>query len=534
MQFKILSLAFVSIIFWNCSMAVVNVNEKLLTTLDKLIENIQYIDNQKESRIKAIKTLLQTEGKKNYDFKQTLLKKILEEYKVYQYDSALYYAHQLIENAHKTGNNTIINSARLDYAFILLSAGLFKETLDTLKIIQKQHLTDSLKSEYHFIYARAYFDLADYIGDRYYFANYNVLGNLHLDSAIAICDTNTIKYLSFKGLKSLRKGEIKNARQIYEKLLTRALDKHQFAIEASCLSYIYQNDNEPVLSEEMLIRAVIADIEASTKETVAIRKLAEILLKRNDIDRAFRYIKVALDDANFFGARHRRVQVADILPQIEERQLEIVNNQRHKFLIYSFIITFLLLVIVVFAIIIFNQYRKMIKVKNNLDMANNELTRYNQKLSEANKIKEAYIARFFDDISTYIDRLEKLKANISRKVTTNQFNEIKEFLSEMDIKSEREQFFKKFDIIFLNIFPQFTTIVNSMITDESLKIKGNSLPPEIRIYALMRLGIQDNERIARFLGYSLNTIYAYKTKIKNKINTSIEAFEQKLMLVEAL
>jgi DNA-binding CsgD family transcriptional regulator len=329
---------------------------------------------------------------------------------------------------------------------------------------------------------------------------------------------------------------MKEARKCYEELLrSKTLDGHQYAIEASSLGYTYKYDQEPELATQMLIRAAIADIQASIKETVAIRNLAETVYKKGDNKRAYNYVKVALDDAYFYGARHRKVQISDILPNIEDRQLEIVMHQRKTFLIYSLSITVLSLLVILFIFIIFRQLRILNKAKKYLSEANKRLSEINRNLLEANLIKEEYIGHFFDTISEYINRFEKIKINVNRKITTHQIEDIKDIIATIDIKQEREQFYISFDSIFLKIFPDFVEAFNQFLKDDQLISNSkHMLTPEIRIYALLRLGISDNDKIARFLGYSLNTIYSYKTRIKNRLTIPIDEFEKKLMSIKTI
>jgi DNA-binding CsgD family transcriptional regulator len=175
------------------------------------------------------------------------------------------------------------------------------------------------------------------------------------------------------------------------------------------------------------------------------------------------------------------------------------------------------------------------KAKKYLSEANKRLSEINRNLLEANLIKEEYIGHFFDTISEYINRFEKLKININRKITTHQIEDIKDIIGSIDIKQEREQFYNSFDSIFLKIFPDFVDAFNQFLKDDQLISNAkHMLTPEIRIYALLRLGISDNDKIARFLGYSLNTIYSYKTRIRNRLTIPIDEFEKKLMNIKTI
>ena len=520
----------------NASVFANHTTDSLFRILDKAIENRTFYLQQKKQRIEALTNILEKTTVFQYTAQDEIYNRLFNEYRSYNYDSAFSCSMHLIKNAYCSGNMALIYKARIKIGFTLLSAGLFKETLDTLKNIKVQALPDSMRCEYYYLLARTYFDLCDYVNDSYYARLYNGMGNRQLDTAISFCESNKNTFLSLTGLKHLRNNEMPEARNCYEELMqSKTLEGHQYAIEASSLGYIYEHNQEPELAAQMLIRAAVADIQASIKETVAIRNLAEIVYKKGDNKRAYIYVKAALDDAYFYGARHRKVQISDILPSIEDRQLEIVMHQRKTFLIYSFSITILSLLVILFIFIIIRQLRILNKAKKYLSEANKRLSEINRNLLEANLIKEEYIGHFFDTISEYINRFEKLKININRKITTHQIEDIKDIIGSIDIKQEREQFYNSFDSIFLKIFPDFVDAFNQFLKDDQLISNAkHMLTPEIRIYALLRLGISDNDKIARFLGYSLNTIYSYKTRIRNRLTIPIDEFEKKLMSIKTI
>jgi len=513
-----------------------NATDSLFAVLDKAIANRGNYQHNKVMRIEKLSNVLHQSSKFTYVIQDELYSKLFNEYSSFNYDSAFSYSIRLLKNGFQSKNPLLIDKSRIKVGFTLLSSGMFKETLDTLENVVVKDLPDSIKLEYYSLLARAYFDLADYSGDKYFTPLYNRKAIQMMDLALSLTDSSSANYLSMRGLKYLRIGNMKMARQSYEKLLrTKHLDGHQYAVETSSLSYIYKYDHEPELAIQMLIRAAIADLVVSTKETVAIRNLAEEVYQKGDTHRAYTYVKVALEDAYFYGARHRKIQISDILPSIEDRQLGIVEHQRNTFLIYALFISILSLVTITLGIIIFIQLKKLRKTKKFLSLANERLSLINKRLSEANLIKEEYIAYFFDIISAYIDRFEKMKVTIGRKITTRQVDDIRDIISVIDIKKERDEFYHNFDSIFLKIFPDFLKEFNSLLKEDSMfHDSGNFLTPEIRIYALIRLGFTDNNKIAKFLGYSLNTIYAYKTKINNKLNVSVEEFDKRLLNVSSI
>ncbi len=160
----------------------------------------------------------------------------------------------------------------------------------------------------------------------------------------------------------------------------------------------------------------------------------------------------------------------------------------------------------------------------------------NNKLTEANKIKDEYIAYFFNQNSKYIEKLEKLEKWVIQKVAAKQYSQLKSFPETLDVHKEREALFERFDQIFLKLFPDFVNEFNKLLKDEEqIQLKdGELLNSDLRIYALIRLGINDNEKIASFLDYSVNTIYAYKTKIKSKAKCRPDQFKQRVLEIKSI
>ncbi len=341
----------------------------------------------------------------------------------------------------------------------------------------------------------------------------------------------------------MRVRNIEAAIDTYKKLLhDYRLTDHEYAIVTSSLSFMYKLDNDLSKSKEFLAKAVMADTRAAVFETVALRDLAEILYKENDNTRAYRYIKIANDDAYAYGAKFRKVQIANILLLIESAHMNESEAKRKNLLIYSLFATFISLLILILYFSIYRNNKKLkitkaslIESHASLQELNSKLQELNHNLLDANKIKEEYIGHFFKTISEYIDKIDKFKTSVDRKISQNKTEQIRDMLNQINLKAEREELYGSFDRIFLEIFPTFVGTFNSYIVEEERYIleENAPLPPELRIFALIRLGITDNEKIAQFLRYSINTIYTYKTRLKNKTIVPNEKLELRVMEIKA-
>jgi len=515
--------------------------DSIFRKLDGVIRHRDEYVQQKAARIEALKAeLMRSRDEKRYD----LYVKICDEYKTFIYDSASKYVRKLQEEAYRSKSPSKIALAKVKLGFILLSSGMFNEALDTLLTVNRNSIHDSVKIEFYFSVARTYYDLVDFNRDQYFTERYTQLGNQYVDSALVLCNANSSQYFSLHAIKNLKTENIEGARTDLEYMLSKfKLTDPQVAIAASTLGYIYQRTGDLDKAIDMLIMASMADNRSSTKETLAILNLAELLYKKGEVVRAYDYVKLAMDDANYYGARHRKIQVAAIFPIIEGNKLDTVDHQRRLLFAYAIVITVLTILIVGIAGISYKQYRKLkeadksIKEANtNLQETNKLLQEVNKHLMEANKIKEEYIGYYFNINSEYLVKISAFKQAIDNKLMTKKFDDIRFVVNNINLKKEREELYFSFDKVFLKLFPDFVTTFNSYFKEEDRIVlkDGQLLNTELRIFALIRMGIHDTEKIAKILDYSINTIYNYKARVKSKSILPNEEFEAKIMEVQAI
>jgi hypothetical protein len=523
--------------------------DSLLNELSRTIENSEIYIREKQARIERLQqTLKEDELSLINQFK--IYNKLYQEYRSFQYDSAFTYALKLRETAHQLDDAARITHSRLSLSFILLSSGMFKEAFNALDSVELANMPDSIKIDYYAQRARAYYDLASYNQDKHFASRYIEEGGKYTDSAIALADPHSLKFYALRGGKYEGTGDFEKVKADFQVVLNRFRPTyHQYAMAAHSLGNAYKATGDTDKAIEMLARAAIADIKSSTKEAIALMNLAELLYNNGDEGRAYFYIKQALEDADFYGARLRKIQVAAILPIIEGERLATVESQRSRLVIYAITVSLLSLLVVFFAFIIFKQLKQLRQAKkivteantslqeanNKLKEMNDMLQETNEELLEANKIKEEYIGYSFNMYSEYLDKIEKLKRAIDRRLIAKKFDDIGHVMESVNLKKEREALYLSFDKVFLKLFPNFVSVFNSFFKEEDRFIlKDNqSLNIELRIFALIRMGIHDHEQIANILEYSVRTIYNYKTKVKNRSILSNEEFERKVMEIRA-
>ncbi|MCD8261903.1 MAG: DUF6377 domain-containing protein [Bacteroides sp.] len=299
------------------------------------------------------------------------------------------------------------------------------------------------------------------------------------------------------------------------------------------LSLLYKQKGDRENEERELIRSVIADEHSAVRQNRSLRLLAQLLYEQGDIKRAYRYIQVSSVDANFYNTRLRNSQVAEALPIIErDYQLER-DRQERRLRIGILLISVLFVIILLFALYIRRKRRQLSVARRELIRQNEDLNQMNEEMREKNEelfrladelqesdqIKEKYVGYFLQLCSVYIQKIGEYRKTVNRKIRTGQIDDLYRMTaSTQALQTETKEFYKKFDEAFLHIFPNFVADFNNLLREDQrfdLK-KEELLNTELRIFALIRLGIKDSSQIAEFLSYNPVTIYSYRTKVKSK------------------
>ena len=508
-----------------------------LENLDKVLLKKDFYIHQKYSKIKKLRTdvrkFILSQDNKNLYRSYMLL---FDEYKSFKYDSAYYYLEEAKTKAIKLKDPSLLAKTKIKEGFILLSSGLFKEAIDTLNSIKPEQLDNKSQYEYYSIKARVYYDLTDYNKDQRYSIHYVQMGNQFLKKALALTKPNTNDYWAAESLERLKQQDWEGAKKAFSYWINHFdLPPKYYGIATSSLGYIYSEGGNQKKAIEYLILAAIADVKNATKETVALRNLANEHFKMGQIETANRYVNLAMDDATFYDAKHRKIEISFILPIIEKAQFSKVKSKNDLLENIIILLTLFALIIIFFLIIIVKQLKEKNASKKVMAEALSKLQEMNVSLSETNTIKEEYIAYFIKASSNLINKIDHIQKSTIQKIISKKTDEVISSLKRYNVKDEREHLFHQFDEIFLKLFPTFITEFNDLFTNDHKSIvkKGELLNTELRIFALYRLGIQDANQMADFLELSVATIYTYKTRIKSKSKMK-DTFEQKIMAIKAI
>ncbi|MDN3595969.1 DUF6377 domain-containing protein [Zunongwangia endophytica] len=505
--------------------------------LDKMVIDREQYEKKKDQRINLLKEDLERKqllGDSTNIYKANL--ELFKEYESYKYDSAYYFLTNAKNLAIRIKDSSKLAHSRINEGFILLSAGLFKEAADTLQIISPETLIEKDKYQYYYTYARLYFDLADYNDDKRFQLDYVRKGIALLKVSLKYCTANSSRYWQSKSLIKLKEQNWKGAETSYLKWIENFdLNPNLYAIATSSLSYIYDRLGNDNLANKYLILAAISDIKSATKENTALRNLADKLFQKGYLKKANYYVKIALDDANFYDARHRKNQISSILPIIESAQLLKVEQKNESLRTTVYLLAFLTLITLIFIALTFKQLKEKKIARKELAKNNERLKKVNLSLLESDTIKQDYITYFLRITSHLIGKIESLQKTTILRIQTKKSDELLKMMKNYSVKQERVALFNQFDEVFLQLFPDFIESFNKLFPkDQQRNLKKEELlNTELRIFALYRLGIQDNKQIADFLDVSLSTVYSYKTRLKSSSNYR-ESFEQKVMEIKRL
>ncbi|WP_165020210.1 DUF6377 domain-containing protein [Dysgonomonas sp. ZJ279] len=507
--------------------------DSLLNVLDITIKERPEYSKIKELRIDSLKTQLTkiTDLEQRYIIYQNLF----SEYRNYNMDSALWVANERLAISQKLNSQKYIYSSQMNIAEIMGIMGMYKEALDIMNAIDRDQLDSKQESYYLHIYHSIYTVMYQNSFSKKEKDAYKQLIYQYKDSSLLIKDPGSLSYHLIRNGILIEQGRYDEALDVMLRCYKEHADNEaSVGIIAYGLSEIYNKKGDKEKEKQYLIISAISDLRRGVKEYIALHKLAILLYQEGSVDRAYTYIKCSIEDATFCKARFRTLEMSETLPIIAVAYDKKVQHEKDNLIKYLVLISILSVVLAVSIIYIYKQLKKLStarksidKMYNDVKALNEELNELNKKLSESNLVKEEYIGSIFNLCSTYIDKMEAYRININRKIKSGQVDEASKMTSSTSLVSdELKEFFRNFDAIFLNIYPNFVDQFNSLLVDgeQILPKAGDILTPELRVFALVRLGISDSSKIASFLHYSPQTVYNYKLKVRNKLNISKEEF----------
>lgn len=327
-------------------------------------------------------------------------------------------------------------------------------------------------------------------------------------------------------------GQADQAIPILNKVLTSPLDMQEKAYAYYTLSLAYEAKKDTDMEIYYLAQTALIDLNASVREYAALQKLARLVYQQGDPERAYNYVSCSMKDAVACNARLRFLEVTEFYPIIDKAYSDKKAQEKRLGRILTLSITGLAVCLILLAFYLYHGLRKLSLMRKNLSKSNKELVALNQQLQQTGKIKEVYIARYLDRCVSYLDKLEQYRRSLEKLAMASRIEDLFKAIRSADfLREERKNFYNEFDKSFLELFPNFIHDFNNLLNEDGrIEPKpGEILNTELRIFALIRLGVTDANRIAHFLGYSLATVYNYRSKIRNKAKGDKDNFEQEVM-----
>lgn len=521
--------------------------DSLLLKLDQAIKERPIYMEQKELKLAELKRQLHRQIPDEERF--AILGTLLDEYRSFNTDSALHMAEEREQIAIRLGNREYIDNARMNKADVLGMTGMYKEVMDLMRNIHIDRLSVDIHPYYYHIYRTVYGLMADYAVTAYEKKLYTELTDKYRDSLLLVNKDNLL-------IHTLIQSDQYNVRNEYDKAIRLLTDylalqkdyEHDVAICAYTLSESYRLKGDKEKEKEYLIVSAMADMKTAVREYISLRKLAVLLYQEGDIERAYSYVKICMEDAAACNARLRKLEILEIFPIINDAYQQKTEKQQEqmKWALVSISLLSLFLLLAIFYVYkqmkkvaaarreVIDANKRLKELNDELHLSNAQLKEANHSIAENSYLKEEYIGRYMDQCSVYLEKMDNYRRSLGKIAATGNVEELyKNIKSSKFIEGELKEFYTNFDNTFLQLFPTFVEDFNALLADdEQISLKaGERMNTELRIFALIRLDITDSVKIAQFLRYSVTTIYNYRTKVRNKAAGDRDLLEQEVMTI---
>ena len=510
-----------------------------LKELDEVIAQKEMIEAQKEDRITQIKGKLAdaSDDRQRYE----LLDELVDEYFQYNIDSTAFLSRLKLSIAERTGNNDLINDARYDIADRHTMSGLADATFNELKLIDIEGLYEGSKLRYYSILNTIYRTLEVEAVDETLAQEYARQKNRYRElllSALGEDDISRIYVMTEILLQSDRPQEA------LDLLIPWVEEKKPSLNESGILCYSIASAYAMLEDVDKAIlwyaRSAKSDLLVPKYEYRSLYELAGLLNKRGDIERAYSYITRSIEDAVQSNAQIHKQFAYQLLPIISN-SYDSLMRQKNTQMKYTLIAMGIVLgLLIIMSLVLLREKKKVTLAERQTKDSNEQLRKLNAELhdyvillQETNEIKDSYLGRYLNMCSDYIDGLDRYRSSL-RKTGKEGGDVMAALKSKAFMEAELEEFYTQFDATFLDLFPDFIPQVNELLQEDkriSYKPKERLLSTELRVLALIRLGVNDSARIAQFLRRSVSTIYNYRVKMRNAAKVDREEFENRLMKI---
>lgn len=535
-QIKTIFLIFLLLCIAKPADAVSDDIKQWLNKLDESFETAPMYEAEHEQHIKAMKKLLTRHESLNKRFET--LHNIYLAYQSYKADSAIVYAYKSLNVAKQMRRKDYEIVAMCNIAHICITSGDNIQAFKIMKSIDVSGMPTWVKIEYYKTKHKLWAEQKGFfVSNEAQQNDYSIYANQCTDSLLAITKPQSSDWYQFSIAKAASQDDNDRVICLANEAVKREKDKHRMATYYLEEAWAYRRKSNEEMAIINFIKSAICDNESTTREIISLYHVSSSI-QHFDNAKANQYVNKTLEFINFYNAPIRLIALSNIMPAVEKAKLDMVKMQRNIFFVL-FLCVIVVVCVLAGAYVYHSRLNRKLKLAQQqnrqnleaLNATNEQLMETNKQLLEADKVKNEYIGRTLYDASEYIESLEHIFNKVNKSVMTRRYSDIENVTSQEYLNNERKTIFRNFDKTFLVLFPNFVEQYNTLFNEGDRKYPSekNTLTSEMRIFALIRIGIKESDRIARYLGYSVHTVNTYKTRAKNRSCVSNDEFEKRIM-----
>ena len=501
--------------------------------LEAEIANSATYDSDKEKRLESLKRMARRALTDADRFE--LNNRLVEEYEAYNSDSALYYLNLNFANPILASMPNEYLALRIKQVDLLAHAGILSSAQEIAAEIPADRLIPAHKQRYFTTMCTLYQYLWEENIHGAQLKEYEALRAAYADSLLATSAEGSLNHVLYGAPELSRRGQVEEAADMVRSHLgDYPVGSREYSMLAATLADIYDSMNQHEQESRFHLLSGISDVKGSIKENTSFRRIAMDCFDDGDLERANRYLKKSISDATFFSARMRNAQSTRVLPLIDDAYSTMQNRLAYSLRVQVTVTTVLVIVLILAVLLILKQYRSLRRAKHLTDQHNaelsdlsgqlktavDELAAKNTELNDSNKVKEQYAALFMQYSASAISALQHYQQSL--RVLCNQGSSkallLKKIESSEMIDKAMRDFYSTFDEAVLSIYPNFAEKFNALLqpADRIVLKPGELLNTELRVFALIRLGVDDSAKIAQFLRCSITTVYTYRSKMRKR------------------
>ena len=517
-------------------------NRRELAILNSLIEKKQFYNDSLKHQMDSV--MLQLHKNTDYSdiFRYYTNRRMLQKAQMFSYDYASQFSRKMILLSNNIGDKNLMAESRILSSFNLAQACLFVEALDTLKSVDLDfpELNDSIQALYYFYYGIVYQRLAVYVNDSVNGNKYNNIGQEMFRKSLDYSKDQGMNDFALGRIYG-RQGKFDVAQKHFEEALKYIPKENSilYTLANASLGKCFKHQGIHEAATRYYMEATKNDILNAQNSSIAIIDLTEHMFRQYHLKYdVTQYVNIAIESGEYYGMRSQITHIDKIIPDIAKEK-----SRKNRILNYFYAaLVLVFLIYITFIVLRYERNRKLLKGFHSLDKKvknennllkeeNESLTRTGMLLRDSNRLKDSYIGKLLESNSELTNMFEEFAVKVEQKLKKGQYDQVQKVIKELQKNFSKKEQLDRFDELFMSMFPTFITDFNALLQPEYRKQEGEALlTPSMRIYALIRLGITNNQQIARVLDYSYNTILNYRVRLR-AMALNPDTFEQDVMKI---